>query len=68
MKEIRFTATEEEYAQIMVYVQAKRRWSKVGHFLRYAIFKEMDHNRLGRHDIRGGAGCAEPSGGQKKGV
>ena len=41
-REVRFTATDEEYADILRYVQAKRRWRKVSHFLRDACFQTMD--------------------------
>jgi len=62
-REVRFTATDEEYAQIEAYVQSKRRWRKVSHFLRYAVFTAMDRNPVGRHDIRRGADRTDPSGG-----
>lgn len=62
MKEIRFTATDEEYSEIRAYVEGKKRWRKMGHFVRYAVFKEMDYNRAGRHDKPVGAARAEASG------
>jgi muconolactone delta-isomerase len=65
MKEVRFTATDEEYAEILAYVEGKRRWRKMAHFARYAIFKEMDANKAGRHDKRLGAAHAERSGGKE---
>ena len=65
MKEVRFTATDEEYYEIRGYVEGKRRWRKMGHFVRYAVFKEMDYNRAGRHDLSLGVARAELSGGKK---
>jgi len=54
-REIRFTATDEEYAEVLAYVTGKRRWRKVSHFLRDACFQAMDRNPVGRHDLRHGA-------------
>ena len=42
MKEIRFTCTDEEAAEIRAYVQAKRRWKQVSHFVRDATFQAME--------------------------
>ena len=43
-REVRFTATDEEYAEICAYVASKRRWRKVSHFLRDACFQMIDRN------------------------
>lgn len=59
-REVRFTATDAEWAEISAYVAKKKKWHKVGHFLRYAVFTAMEHNRAGRHDRPLGAARAEP--------
>jgi hypothetical protein len=64
-KEVRFTATDEEYAEIASYVTRKRRWRKVSHFCRDAVFQAIDRNPAGRHDSRRGADRTEGNGGQE---
>jgi hypothetical protein len=68
-KEVRFTATDEEYEKITSYVAKKRRWKKVSHFLRDACFQAIDRNPSGRHDngqSRRGADRTEPPDGQNR--
>ena len=62
-REVRFTVTDEEYDDILAYVQRKRQWRQVSHFLRYVCFQAMGRNPVGRHDLRRGADRTEPSGG-----
>ena len=59
-REVRFTATDEEYAEISAYVQAKKRWRKISHFARYCIFKEMDFSRSGAHHATTGKPPGRP--------
>ena len=48
-KEVRFKATDEEYAEIEAYVKAKKQWRKTAHFVRYAVFRVITQNPVGRH-------------------
>jgi len=48
-REIRFTVTDEEYADVLAYVKEKRRWRNISAFLRDACFKEISRNRTGSH-------------------
>lgn len=54
-KEIRSKVTDGEFAEIEAYVKSKKRWRKIGHFVRYAVFQAMERNPAGRHDLRRGA-------------
>lgn len=58
-REVRFTATDEEYAKIAFYVDQKRKWKRVSDFARYAVFTAMDRSKAGRHDLVDGAYCAD---------
>lgn len=41
-REVRFTVTEDEYATLVEYVAAKRRWRRVSDFLRDACFQTIE--------------------------
>ena len=49
MKKVQFTATDEEYAEISAYVEAKKRWRKMAHFVRDACFQLIARNPVERH-------------------
>lgn len=60
-REIRFTATDEEYAEISAYVDGKKRWRKMSYFVRDACFQLIARNPLDRH----GAVLHQRSGGKE---
>ena len=41
-REVRFAVTEQEYSDILAYVQKKRRWRNIPSFLRDACFQTME--------------------------
>ena len=58
-REIRSEVTEEEYAEVVAYVKAKKRWRNVSAFVRDCVFKVIVQNPVGRH---GGASTSEQGG------
>ena len=49
-KELRVTVSQEDYQRVADYVSSKRKWRRVGDFLRFAVFTVMERNPTGRHD------------------
>lgn len=66
---MRFRVTPAEAADIAEYVAKKRRWAKVPHFLRDAVFSYMTRDRPGGHRRRkdGGAVVHPVAGGNPGG-
>lgn len=64
-REARFTVTDAEYTEIFDYVMRKKRWRKMGHFLRDAVFQAMERNPVGRHISERGAVLHQPQDGTK---
>lgn len=58
-REVRFSVTPEEYAEIQAYVESKKRWHRISHFVRDAVYQAMDRyptrKSLGgtAHDVEG---------------
>ena len=64
MPEIRCTLTEEEYKEVCDYVAQKKRWHKMGHFIRDAVYQMIARNPTERR----GAVLHEGIGGKNQGV
>jgi hypothetical protein len=48
-KEVRFTVTPDELAEIEAYVRSKKKWKRNSDFARYAVFQTMEYSKAGSH-------------------
>ena len=64
-REVRFQASDEEYAMISEHVSKKHRWKKVSDFARYCVFKEMEVHAPGAHHAKTGNPVGRPRNTQK---
>ncbi len=62
---LRCEVSEEEYAMVADYVAHKRRWAKIGHFVRDACFQTMERYPCSASKVAGKSlgGTARVAGG-----